>query len=76
MKISRIFKSLGVIRSLMVFFLLPGMLAILTPQAGADLKVDNRLYAELLGKHTRDGLVDYASFKSSRLNLSGLIPAR
>ncbi len=81
MKISRIFKPLGVIRSLMVFFLLPGMLAILTPQAGADLKVDNRLYAELLGKHTRDGLVDYASFKSehSKLNkylayLAGINP--
>lgn len=73
MEISRIFKPLDVMHIFMVFFFLPGMLAILAPQAGADSKVDNRLYAELLGKHTRDGLVDYASFKTEQPKLKAYL---
>jgi hypothetical protein len=52
-----------------IFFLLPAMLGTIAPRAWAGPKVDNRLYAELLTKHTRDGLVDYASFKTDHPKL-------
>jgi hypothetical protein len=60
-------------RVFMVYFILPGMLAVSAPPAGADAKVDNRLYAELLVKHTRDGLVDYASFKTEHPKLKAYL---
>jgi len=72
-KISGIFQLLDVMRIFMLFVFLPGMLAILTPQAGAESRVDNRLYAELLGKHTHDGLVDYASFKTEHPKLKAYL---
>jgi hypothetical protein len=47
----------------MAYLFLSAMLATIAPQAWAGPKPDNRLYAELLAKHVRDGLVDYAGFK-------------
>jgi hypothetical protein len=54
---------------LIIFFVLHAMLTTIAPQAWAAPKVDNRLYAELLVKHTRDGLADYASFKTEHPKL-------
>ena len=73
MKISLIFQPLDIMRVFTVFFFLPALLAIIAPQALAALKVDNHLYAELLSKHTRDGLVDYASFKTEHPKLKEYI---
>jgi hypothetical protein len=73
MKLSRTFQPLDAMRMLKVFFVLPAMFAILAQQAGAAPMVDNRLYAELLSKHTRDGLVDYASFKTEHSNLKAYL---
>ena len=73
MKLSRIFEPLDVTRIVVVFFLVPGMLVISASQAGADSTVDNRLYAELLGKHTRGGLVDYAGFKTEHPKLKAYL---
>jgi hypothetical protein len=53
----------------MNFFFLSAMLAIIALQTWAAPKVDNRLYGELLAKHSLDGLVDYASLKMEHMNL-------
>jgi len=73
MNSSRIFHPLNVLPMFMACLLLAGMLMILAPQAGADMTVDNRPYAELLDKHTRDGLVDYASFKPDHPKLKAYL---
>lgn len=73
MKISRIIQPLDVMRISMVFYFLVGMLVIIAPQARADSKVDNRLYAELLDKHVRNGLVDYAGFKTEHPKLKAYL---
>ncbi len=69
MKISLTFQPLDIMRIFMVFFFLSAWLAIIAVQALAAPKVDNHLYAELLARHTRDGLVDYASFKTEHPKL-------
>jgi hypothetical protein len=56
-------------RIFMSLFFLPAMLAIIAPRAWATPHVDNRLYAELLTRHSRDGLVNYASFKNEHPKL-------
>ncbi len=73
MKISLIFQPLDIMRIFMVFFFLPAWVAIIAVHALAAPKVDNHLYAELLSKHTRDGLVDYASFKTEHPKLKEYI---
>jgi hypothetical protein len=57
----------------MAFFFLSTMLASIAPQAWATQKVDHRLYAELLAQHTRDGLVNYASFKTEQAKLKAYL---
>ncbi|MGD8540694.1 MAG: DUF547 domain-containing protein [Desulfobacteraceae bacterium] len=69
MKKSSRFQPLDTLRLFIAFFFLSAILAIIAPQAWAAPKVDNRLYAELLAKHVRGGLVDYASFKTERAKL-------
>ena len=69
MKTSLISQPLDIARLFIAFFVLPAMFVIVAPQARAASEVDNRLYAELLAKHTRDGLVDYASFKTEHPKL-------
>ncbi len=64
-----IFHKLEIIPILTVLFILSTMLDSIVPPSWAASKVDNRLYAELLAKHTRDGLVDYASFKMEHQKL-------
>ncbi len=56
-------------RIFMAFFVLPAIFIMFAQQAWAAPKVDNRLYAELLSKHTKDGLVNYASFKTEHPKL-------
>ena len=58
-----------IMRILKAFFFLTAIFAMIAAQARAAPKVDNRLYAELLTQHTRDGLVDYASFKKEHSKL-------
>ena len=69
MKIAPLFEPLDLKRIYMAFLFLAAMLAIIAPQAWGGPKVDNRLYAELLAKHIRDGFVDYASFKTEHPKL-------
>ena len=69
MKIPVISQPFGLVRIFLIFFFLAAMLSIIAPQAWAATKVDNRPYAELLAKHTRDGLVDYESFKTEHPKL-------
>ena len=51
------------------FFFLTAVMTVIFAEARSVPKLDNRLYAELLSKHTRDGLVDYASFKAEHPKL-------
>lgn len=69
MKKSSISRPKAFVRILLVFSAMSAMLVFVAPQAWAAKKVDNSLYAELLAKHTRDGLVDYASFKTEHPKL-------
>ena len=69
MKKSLIFQPLDMLRIFLVFFYLSALLATIASQTWAAAKVDNRLYAELLAKHSRGGLVDYASFKTEHPKL-------
>jgi hypothetical protein len=69
MKKRLIIRTLDKMRNLILFFVLPAMLIPITPHSWAAPKVDNRLYAELLAKHTREGLVDYTSFKTDHPEL-------
>ena len=62
-----------VMRFFMSFLFLAGILTIMAPQAGAESKIDNQQYAELLNKHARDGLVDYASFKTEHPKLKAYL---
>ena len=55
------------------FFYFSAMLAIIAPQAWGAATVDNRLYAELLAEHSRDGLVDYAGFKTDHPKLKAYL---
>ncbi|MDZ7696355.1 MAG: DUF547 domain-containing protein [Deltaproteobacteria bacterium] len=48
-----------------VFF---GVVGLATP-AWSAVKVDNTLYAELLGKYVKDGVVDYQGFKDEEAKL-------
>ncbi|MGD8701155.1 MAG: DUF547 domain-containing protein [Desulfosarcina sp.] len=66
-------QPLSPMRIFMAFILLLTMLASIAPQTWATQKVDNRLYAELLALHTRDGLVDYASFKTEHPKLKAYL---
>ena len=70
---SSIFQSPDTIRLLFAHYLLLTMLFGVVPQAWAAPKVDNRPYAELLARHTRDGLVDYASFKTEHPQLKAYL---
>jgi hypothetical protein len=69
MKVSRLSRSLAKTLIFSVFFFLPVMLTIIVSKTSASSEVDNRLFADLLAKHTRDGLVDYASFKAEHPKL-------
>jgi hypothetical protein len=53
----------------LAIFVVLSLFAGIAPHARAAPKVDNRSYAELLARHTRDGLVDYASFKAEHQRL-------
>ena len=53
----------------LAFSALLAMFVFIAIPAQASQEVDNRLYAELLVKHTRAGLVDYASFKTEHPKL-------
>jgi hypothetical protein len=73
MKSSQMVHLTDVMRFFMSFLFLAGILAIMAPQAGAESKIDNHQYAELLNKHARDGLVDYASFKTEHPKLKAYL---
>ena len=68
-KSQTIYPPIDRVRIFSVLFALPAMLAIIAALAWAAPKVDNRLYAELLALHTRDGLVNYASLKTEHRKL-------
>jgi hypothetical protein len=46
-----------------------GLLIGLTARLGAEVQIDNRIYAELLGRYVNDGRVDYKGFKSDEARL-------
>ncbi len=50
-------------------FLLPGILMGLAGPAWSDTPVDNSLYAELLNKYVKNGMVDYQGFKNVEAKL-------
>ncbi len=66
---SRILRLLASKYIFLVILVLPAMFLSVAPQAWATQTVDNRLYAELLAKYTRDGLVNYAGFKTEHPKL-------
>ena len=53
----------GLIRHVILFFCLFGGLAVPASPGYADAAVDNTLYAQLLAKYVKDGVVDYRGFK-------------
>jgi hypothetical protein len=69
MKKTRMSYPMAFTRLPLAFLALLAMFVFIPPPAHGSQKVDNRLYAELLAKHTRDGLVDYASFKTEHPKL-------
>ena len=73
MKSSQMLHLADVMRFFMSFLFLACILTIMAPQAGAESKIDNHQYAELLNKHARDGLVDYASFKTEHPKLKAYL---
>ena len=70
---SLIFRLLASKRIFLILLVLQAMFLSVALQAWGSQKVDNRLYAELLAKHTRDGLVNYAGFKTEHPKLKAYL---